>query len=138
MVTLDEVSEFRLQKARMNHDAYKTIWEHCSRCILHEAQKSNTTARFVITPFVFGKPLVDASRAARYVGDKLKVHGFEYDRVDSAPFVILNITWSDSTRRAREGLKTSKHQNKKKVEKPSSEKPRDILDDLVELLARKS
>jgi len=132
-VTLDDVSQFRIDKARMNHDTYKTIWEQCSRCILHEARKSNTTARFVISPFVFGKPLVDASRAARYVGDKLKVRGFEYEQANASPFVIMQISWSDSTRRAREGLKKKKVQS----EPPVSNKPKDILDDLVELLARK-
>jgi hypothetical protein len=95
MVTLDEVSRIRMEKAKRNHALYKIVWEQCSKAVTNAVKVSNeqTFTRFVVSPFIPGSPLIDTTRAARYVHDKLVHRGFRVESVDYHPYVVLFISW---------------------------------------------
>ena len=133
MVTLDEVSRIRMEKAKRNHALYKIVWEQCSRAVTNAVKVSNeqTYTRFVVSPFIPGSPLIDTTRAARYVRDKLVHRGFRVESVDYPPHVVLFIAWDKATE--PETLKKTLKESKSKTGAGGG---KTIVDDLMRLLAK--
>lgn len=134
MVTLDDVSTYRREKARVNHEAYKECWSQCCKCIMYHAKRNENSATFIVTPLVPGMPLIDTRRAARYICDKLKYNNFQVESQSIPPFTVLLISWSQpDARRVMQHAKVKTQEE----EKSEPEKEPDLLDDVVALLARR-
>lgn len=133
MVTLEEVSRVRMEKARRNHALYKIVWEQCSKAVMNAVKVSNeqTYTRFVVSPFIPGSPLIDATRAARYVRDKLVHRGFRVESVDYHPYVVLFVSWEKATE--PDALKKTL----KETSVPPAGSGKTIADDLLRLLSKK-
>lgn len=143
MVSFKEVSDIRIQKARMNHEIYKEMWQKCSDKILADAKRNKSDTRYVVSPFIPGKPLVNVERAARYICDKLKYRGFEVVQVPQAPFIILFINWGCFRNKLKEQL-IKVRGGPPAMEKPKTEplpplmppKQTDITDEILAILAK--
>lgn len=128
MVTLKDVSRVRLEKAQRNHEAYKAMWEQCSKAILARVKRDERSDgfKYIVSPFFPGHPLLDVRRAARYVTDKLTRNGFQVEPLDSPPFVVLFVSWGNNHELvAQELLKT----------RPGKQEA--IVNDFLTMLARR-
>lgn len=140
MVTLAEVSSIRLERARINHEAYKTLYAQCSRVIMNSAKRYDQSATFLVTPWVHGHPLIDTRRASRYICDKLKRGGFQVQAEERFPFVQLFVSWNASSDSFIKSIK------QRMVPAPAAEatepkeeddKDKDLLDDIMAIIAKK-
>jgi hypothetical protein len=140
--TLEAISEMRMQKARINHEAYKELWNQCSRVIMYNARQDLRWARFVVTPWVVGKPLVDTTRAARYIADKLNRRGFRLVQADNRPpFVELWIEWDDAPDPKKQIVKPKPPVAAEKEPEPEPKKEKtetELIDEVMALIARKT
>jgi hypothetical protein len=131
MVTLDDVSRVRMEKAKRNHALYKIVWEQCSKAVMNAVKVCNdqTFTKFVVSPFIPGSPLIDTTRAARYVRDKLVHRGFRVESVDYYPYVVLFVSWDKVTE--PDALKKTLKDTKSKDGNGKT-----LADDLLRLLAK--
>lgn len=143
MVTLQDVSCVRLQKAKTNHETYRELWMKCSDNVLTKARQKESFYRFVIVPLIPGKPLIDVSRAARYIRDKLERRGFQVTVEMRPPVAALHISWEHSQEIALKELKKAvAPQPTSPLLPPSNAKQMSLLpptkdeDDLFAMLAR--
>jgi hypothetical protein len=85
------VQQFRIKKARVNHETYKQLYTALHDRIKRRASTNVTHLLYVVPPIVPGRPVYDPIHAARYITDKLRRGGF---RVESAQGHVLFIDWT--------------------------------------------
>lgn len=105
MMTAEEAQRIRRNKASVNHDTYKSIYEKISNRIRAAAERGETSIRYKLPPFVPDRPIFDPSHALRYNRDKLRHLGFVVTEVDED---VLDIDWKKTA------PKTTKKKNNNK------------------------
>lgn len=144
MVTLQDISNMRIAKARANHEIYKEMYYQCKDSVVNAAGYGKLTTTCYLSPFVPGKPLVNVHHAARYIRDKLTYGGFGVETIPCGPCVALKVSWQHSNASMRKQLTTTSTTSTTSTNDTQSKgstsdrqhTPMDITDDILEILSR--
>lgn len=88
MLTASEVQQIRLDRARVNHETYKSILETAYARIRTRASANATGMAFVVPAFVPGRPVYAHDHAVRYVTEKLRRGGFSVQHLSDNTIFI--------------------------------------------------
>lgn len=96
---VDRLTEEHLEKKNRHHEIYKALFNKATDKILLLNSLDLKQAQFILSHREFtlsGMPLVDVTRATKYVFDKLVYHGFSVTCSALGDDRILHITWLPS------------------------------------------
>jgi len=117
ILSVKELDKKSLEKAKVNHETYRYIYDLCASQIRRQNDAGNTQTIYSIPAFVFGRTPYTHSHAIRYTLEKLERGGFRVTQDPECPAMIL-IDWG---RHTREPKKTETEQKKKPKKKPKRE-----------------
>jgi hypothetical protein len=128
ILSVKELDKKSLEKAKVNHETYRYIYDLCASQIRRQNDAGNTQTIYTIPAFVIGRTPYTHSHAIRYTVEKLERGGFHVTPDPECPAVIL-IDWGRQTREQSKKQKkpntekkktTTKKTKKKKIEEPLS------------------
>lgn len=90
LLTVTDVQQVRVERARVNHETYKQLLNAVYERIKRRATASATHLTYAIPFFVPGRPVYDPTHAARYITDKLRRGGFQVETKDQT----LHVDWT--------------------------------------------
>lgn len=116
---IEDVHAIQLQRARVNHETYKGLFEACCSRIRRRAllPKAPQHVHYAVPPFVWGRPPFKHSHALRYVSEKLRRNGF--DVAESSPGVLL-VQWKPAAAAAPRPASRKTRAKKKDAKKAPS------------------
>ena len=90
---IQDVHAIQLNRAKVNHETYKQLFQACCDRIRRRAliPGAPRCMHYAVPPFVWGRPPFTHAHAARYVCEKLQRNGF---RVSHAAPGVLLVDWS--------------------------------------------
>lgn len=113
MILADEVRQIRVDRARVNHETYKSIYDTVATRIRNRALRGDSSAVIQVPGMVPGRPVYDIMHASRYVRDKLRAGGFGVSGDIHAG--VLTVDWQSH---GQSRAKNPKKRTKKKAEPP--------------------
>jgi hypothetical protein len=98
MVTIQDVAQWRREKASVNHETYKMLHAQVETRIkqMVETNMRATQMFYTIPIFVPGRPVYDPMHAKRYIAEKVRRAGFVVIEHDY-PRHALTVNWSSPT-----------------------------------------
>ena len=100
---IEEIHGIHLKRAEANHQTYKTLFLACCEGIRQRATLHRKgELRYIVPPFVWGRPVFQREHATRYVVEKLRHNGFDVSETE--PSVLL-VKWDSPTPKTRTKLK---------------------------------
>ena len=94
--TAADAQQIRLDKRSISHETYKLIFEQSLQRIKLRAEMNETNTRFRVPNYIMGRPLFDTKHAARYVSEKLRIHGYETEFVLLDGSYFVDICWKST------------------------------------------
>ena len=76
LLTVSDVQQVRIDRARVNHETYKQLLGTVYDRIRRRASVNATHLAYNVPVFVPGRPMYTLSHAVRYITDKLRRGGF--------------------------------------------------------------
>jgi hypothetical protein len=125
ILSVKELDKKSLEKAKVNHETYRYIYDLCASQIRRQNDAGNTQTMYTIPAFVIGRTPYTHSHAIRYTVEKLERGGFRVTPDPECPAQIV-IDWgrqSRETTKKKESSKSKKKptpKTKKKIEEPLS------------------
>jgi hypothetical protein len=116
ILSVKELDKKSLERAKVNHDTYRYIYDLCASQIRRQNDAGNTQTIYTIPAFVIGRTPYTHSHAIRYTVEKLERGGFHVTPDPECPAMIL-IDWDRQTREQETKKKTSKTRKKKSNKK---------------------
>lgn len=120
-LSIRELEEKDKERARVNHQTYKQIYEACASQIRRQHGTGNTSLLYTIPAFIVGRTPYTHSHAIRYTIEKLERGGFHVLHSDETPGIIY-VDWSKRPAPAKK-TSTSKSKLKSKSKSKSKSKP---------------
>lgn len=135
ILSVKELDKKSLEKAKVNHETYRYIYDLCASQIRRQNDAGNTQTVYTIPAFVIGRTPYTHSHAIRYTVEKLQRGGFRVTPDPECPALIL-IDWDRQTREKKKESSTKK--KKPKPKKPDRTKIEEPLSVRIARLQSKS
>ena len=88
MLRVSDLTGKELDRARQNHETYKSLYAKCAEHIKRRNEMGHTVTRYHVPGFVVGRPLFNHAHAVRYIREKLERGKFEVVQHGSGELVI--------------------------------------------------
>ena len=134
MLTVRELTQERIEEAKRHHQIYSSIWQDLQSRIVSANKAHAFQLEYRCSPFTLmslGLPLVDLTRAGRYLHDKLIRAGFAVSISSTTAGIILSTNWAPSQEMLKSCLTDRPGRN---IEHANEAEPNLLLDDLARCL----
>lgn len=127
-LSVKELEKKSAEKAKVNHETYKHIYDMCTNEIKRQHGTGNTCTLYTVPSFIIGRTPYTHSHAVRYTVEKLQRGGFRVTQDDDYPGVLL-VDWSrrkekeskkQESKQCKDGEQLQKEPKKKKKRTPSN------------------